>query len=108
MSDEHDPTPAARTPEEEAEWARQQAEANEAEHVAAEAEARRADEPAPDDAPDPSRGAQVVLDPDSDAAKAARGGAAPDMAGNVVARDADLIKQGYDPASPSGESTDKA
>jgi hypothetical protein len=54
-----------------------------------------------------SRGAQVVLDPDSPAAVAARGGAAATIHENTDARDADLIARGLDPVSPSGHLTDK-
>ena len=49
-----------------------------------------------------SIGAQVILDFNSQAGVAARGGAAPTMAENVVLRDENLIALGLDPLSPSG------
>ncbi|HEY2419017.1 MAG TPA: hypothetical protein VGH84_13930, partial [Steroidobacteraceae bacterium] len=51
-------------------------------------------------------GAQVVLDPASDAAMAAKGGMAPDIIGNTDARDKALIAMGLDPVSPSAHLTD--
>ena len=81
------------------------------EAAAAEAEAQAAHEPVPADDDDAraaaSHGAQVVLDPDSPAAIAARGGAGPTMRDNVEARDEALREMGHDPASPSAERTDK-
>jgi hypothetical protein len=47
-----------------------------------------------------SRGAQVILDPESDASLAARGAAAGTIEANVVARDADLQQKGLDPRDP--------
>jgi hypothetical protein len=46
---------------------------------------------------DPSVGPQVTLDPDSVPAKAARGGAAPDMPGNVLAAEQAQIAAGAAP-----------
>ena len=46
---------------------------------------------------DPSVGTQVTLDPDSMPAKAARGGAAPDMPGNVLAAEQATIAAGAAP-----------
>ena len=54
-----------------------------------------------------SRGAQVVLDPDSDAALAARGAMGATIEENTAVLHADLIAQGLDPISPSGEASDK-
>jgi hypothetical protein len=51
-------------------------------------------------------GAQVVLDPASDAAMAAKGGMAPDIDGNTNARNKALLAMGLDPVSPSGHLTD--
>jgi len=56
---------------------------------------------------DHAHGAQVVLDPDSDAALAARGGMHPSIHENTQARDADLIDMGLDPHAPSAQLTDK-
>jgi hypothetical protein len=53
-----------------------------------------------------SRGAQVTLDPDSDAALAARGAMGDTIEANTQARDADLIAQGFDPDAPSAHETD--
>ncbi len=53
-----------------------------------------------------SQGAQVVLDPDSPAALAAKGAMGRTMHENVEARDAALIEMGHDPAAPSAHLTD--
>jgi hypothetical protein len=53
-----------------------------------------------------SRGGQVVLDPEGDAAIAARGGMGGSIEENSAVRDADLIDHGLDPAAPSGHLTD--
>jgi hypothetical protein len=53
-----------------------------------------------------SRGGQVVLDPEGDAAIAARGGMGATIEENSAVRDADLIDLGLDPAAPSGHLTD--
>jgi membrane protein involved in colicin uptake len=53
-----------------------------------------------------TQGAQVVLDPDSDAAIAAKGGMGRTMHENVEARDVALIEMGHDPVSPSAHLTD--
>ncbi len=50
-----------------------------------------------------TRGAQVVLDPHSDAAIAAKGGMAPTIDGNVEARDEALLAMGLVPSAPSGD-----
>lgn len=50
-----------------------------------------------------SYGAQVILDYEGDAALGARGGAAGDITGNIIVRDADLVKLGHDPQSPSND-----
>jgi hypothetical protein len=47
-----------------------------------------------------SRGAQVVLDPASDASLGARGAAGGEMMDNVVARDAHLLAHSLDPRDP--------
>lgn len=49
-----------------------------------------------------SIGAQVILDFNSDAAVAARGGAAPTIEENLFIRDAGLIDMGLDPVACSG------
>ena len=53
-----------------------------------------------------SMGAQVILDPDSEAALGARGGAADTIMGNTLHRDAALVAAGFDPAAPSGHMSD--
>jgi len=54
-----------------------------------------------------SMGAQVILDPDSEAALGARGGAADTILGNTLHRDAALVQAGFDPAAPSAHNTDR-
>lgn len=49
-----------------------------------------------------SIGAQVILDFNEAGSLGARGGAAPEMGGNVDARNEHLISLGLDPQSPSG------
>jgi colicin import membrane protein len=53
-----------------------------------------------------SKGAQVVLDPDSDAAIAARGGAGATITENTIVRNEALIDMGLDPEAPSAHETD--
>lgn len=53
-----------------------------------------------------TRGAQVVLDPESEAAMAAKGGVAPHIEGNTLARDEALLAMGLVPAAPSGDVLD--
>jgi hypothetical protein len=53
-----------------------------------------------------SRGGQVVLDPEGDAAIAARGGMGATIEENAAVYNADLIDHGLDPAAPSGHLTD--
>src|SRR5579862_7034723 len=52
-----------------------------------------------------SIGAQVILDYNSDAGKAARGGMGGTIEENTMARDANLIAVGLDPNAPSGPPT---
>lgn len=47
-----------------------------------------------------SRGAQVILDPESDASLAARGGAGGTIVENTFARDKHLLDQNLDPRDP--------
>src|SRR5215467_15932908 len=54
-----------------------------------------------------TQGAQVILDPKSDAAIGARGGAGADLQYNTDFRDQALAAAGFDPASPSAELTDR-
>ena len=54
-----------------------------------------------------TQGAQVILDPKSDAAIGARGGAGADLQYNTDFRDQALVAAGFDPASPSAELTDR-
>jgi hypothetical protein len=49
-----------------------------------------------------SIGAQIILDYNGDGSLGARGGAAPTIEANIVARDAHLIALGLDPLAPSG------
>jgi hypothetical protein len=53
-----------------------------------------------------AQGAQVVLDPAGNASLGARGALAPTMQENVLARDEDLIKMGFNPHAPSNHLTD--
>jgi hypothetical protein len=55
-----------------------------------------------------SIGAQVILDFNSQAGLAARGGAAPTIEENTALRDENLIAVGLDPANPSGPPTGEA
>jgi hypothetical protein len=49
-----------------------------------------------------SIGGQVILDPESEAAKAARGGVYRDQVRNTQHRDEDLVRQGLDPVDTTG------
>jgi len=53
-----------------------------------------------------SRGAQVVLDPEGDAAVAARGGAASSLEENQAAWSSAMAAEGFDPADPNAHTTD--
>jgi len=54
-----------------------------------------------------TQGAQVILDPKSDAAIGAKGGAAANMQYNTDFRDQALEAAGFDPSGPSAQLTDR-
>ena len=96
MSDQPDPTPQPDPPPPPPPQPEPAAQSSPAEPPLTEEEARAK-----------TRGAQVVLDPDSPAAIAAKGGAGRTILENMEVRDAALIEEGLDPKSPSAELTDK-
>ena len=97
--------------EQEAERQRQEQEAA-AEHERAAAAEAPAPPPPVEESPEDAaarrlatRGAQVVLEPDSDAAIAAKGGAGTTIEENTAAHQAALAEMGLDPVNPSAELT---